>query len=48
MQFGLISAVIIIVILEILRYFRETKRVIKEIDELKDRVKYLEDIMKEK
>lgn len=48
MQAGLVSAIIIIVILEALRYFRENKKLITEIDELKDRVKYLEDIIKEK
>ena len=48
MKTGLFLAAIIIVILEILRYFRNNKRVITEIDELKARVKYLEDTMKEK
>lgn len=48
MKLGLFSAVIIIIILEVLRYFRENKRLVTEVNELKDRVKYLEDIVKEK
>lgn len=43
MEIGLFSAFIIILILEILRYFRANKRLITEIDELKDRVKSLEE-----
>ena len=43
MKTGLILAFIIILILEVLRYYRYTKRVIREVDELKIRVKYLED-----
>lgn len=48
MKMGLFSAVIIIVILEVLRYFRESRRAISEIDELKSRIQYLEDKLKEK
>ena len=48
MKMGLFLAIMIIVILEILRYFRDVKRTITEIDELKSRVEYLESKMKQK
>lgn len=48
MKMGLFLAIMIIVILEILRYFRDVKRTITEIDELKSRVEYLESTMKQK
>ena len=43
MEGGLIFAGIVIGIAEILRFFRENKRVRREMDEIKDRVKFLED-----
>lgn len=48
MKMGIFLAIMIIVILEILRYFRDVKRTITEIDELKSRVEYLESTMKQK
>ena len=47
MESGLTVALIIILILEMLRYFRLFKRNIKDIDELKERVTHLENIIKE-
>ena len=47
MKTGLILALIIIVISEVLRAFRNNRRVISEVEELKDRVKSLEDRIKE-
>lgn len=43
MEGGLIFAGIVIGVAEILRFFRENKRLRREIDEIKDRVQLLED-----
>ena len=43
MEGGLIFAGIVIGVAEILRFFRENKRLRREIDETKDRVQFLED-----
>lgn len=43
MEGGLIFAGIVIGVAEILRFFRENKRLRREIDEIKDRVQFLED-----
>lgn len=43
MEGGLIFAGIAIGVAEIIRFFRENKRLRREIDELKDRVQLLED-----
>lgn len=48
MKTGLILALIIILISEVLRAFRKNRRVISEVEELKDRVKNLEDKIKER
>lgn len=46
MKAGIFSAVILILALEILRHFRDSKRIIKDVDELKLRVEYLENKIK--
>ena len=43
MEGGLIFAGIVIGVAEILRFFRENKRLRREIDEIKDRIQFLED-----
>ena len=43
MEGGLIFAGIVIGVAEILRFFRENKRLRREIDEIKNRVRFLED-----
>ena len=43
MEGGLIFAGIVKGVAEILRFFRENKRLRREIDEIKDRVQFLED-----
>lgn len=48
MEAGLISAITIIAVLEILRFFRENKKLITEVEELKSRINYLEYRVKEK
>lgn len=43
----LVLAILIIIILEILRYFRTSKRFMGEFEELKRRVEFLEDKINE-
>ena len=43
MEGGLIFAGIVIGIAEILRFFGENKRLRKEVDEIEERLKFLED-----